>query len=305
MNILKKTVKYILKRYNYPPVSEKTVKGKTTQNQYLQSSAWDYQKIWLDKYLPTEGIIVDVGSGNYPVPRADILADYFPDESIHRSGSVCEDRPLVICSLERMPFLNKSVDFLICSHVFEHLEHPEKAASETGRVAKAGYIETPTYGKDILIGTGYIHNWQVVEFEGTLHFFEYSQRQKEAHTTSPVMHIWMQPHYHPWQDFFWERQDLFNAVHIWEEAPKLITHRRTPSQTKLLPSWNPVQERFLKQEAPQLSDREIGLLESCLATPDGKESMRYEENKFVNREGNIIYPVCGKRIYCEIAYQNI
>jgi len=274
----------------------------TRQNQYLKSSNWEYQKKIVLPKLPQNGIILDLGSGHNPVPQANILADFFPEDTIHRAGTMVEDKPLIVCSVDRIPFLDKKIDFAICSHIIEHVHSPVRACNELGRIAKAGYIETPAYGKDVIVGTGNMHNWQVVEFEGTMHFFEYSQRQREAHTTSPAMELWSSRKYHPWQDFFWERQDVFNAMHLWNGAPSILEYRRKgESKPAPLHPWVPVHEKKLPANAATLTDKEIMLLESVLATPDGKKPMRFVSGNFVNNEGSVIYPVRGKRVYFEMA----
>lgn len=43
-----------------------------------------------------------------------------------------------------LPYLDKSVDFVFCRHTLEDLSCPENVLSEIARVAKAGYIETPS-----------------------------------------------------------------------------------------------------------------------------------------------------------------
>ncbi len=198
-----------------------------------------------------------------------------------------------------MPFQKHSVDFAICSHVLEHVSSPSRAAAELGRVARGGYAETPAYGKDIIVGSGGVHRWQVVEFEGTMHFFEYSPRQTQAFVTSPVMDIWMSPQAHPWQQFFWERQDLFNAWVVWKGSLSVVEHRRG-SRAPALPEWRPVTANVVPALPSTLSADEISLLERCLAAPDGNSSMRFAGDRFASADGCDHYPVRGKRIYCEV-----
>jgi len=271
------------------------------KNKYLQCSNWDYQQKVVLPHLPKDGIILDLGSGHHPVPHATILADFFPDDTVHRASAIIEDRPLIICSVDRVPILPKKIDFVICSHIVEHVDSPIRAGRELGRIAKAGYIETPAYGKDIIVGTGNMHKWQIVEFEGAMYFFEYSERQKEAHVTSPPMEMWASKKYYPWQDFFWDRQDLYNAMHLWNGQPIIIEHRRNNSVPDPLPEWVPIDERQLVNKENTLTPAEIELLESCLATPDGSDSMKFKDNGFVNEEKKIRYPVRGKKIYFEMS----
>ena len=119
-----------------------------------------------------------------------------------------------------------------------------------------------------------MHKWQVVEFEGVMHFFEYSKRQAEAHVTSPIMELWMRKAHHAWQDFFWERQDLFNAMHIWTDNPHIVEHRRNGSRAPALPPWRPVDTQLVSPQACTLTETEIILLERCLATPDETQPMK-------------------------------
>jgi SAM-dependent methyltransferase len=274
-------------------------RGGSGGNPYNALPAWSYQEPIVAPRLRATDVVLDIGSGNYPSPRADIVADFFPDETFHRSGRIVEVKPVVVCSVERMPFRRASIDFVICSHVLEHVDSPRRAASELCRVARAGYAETPAYGKDILVGSGHMHRWQVVEFEGTMHFFEYSTRQKQAFVTSPVMDIWMSPQAHPWQRFFWERQDLFNAWTVWKDSLSVVEHRRGTNEPAL-PAWQPVQPGALPPSPSALTPDEIALLERCLTTPDGGSPMRFVGDAFVNGDGSVRYPVRGKRIYCEV-----
>jgi hypothetical protein len=273
------------------------------KNKILHRSRWEYQKGLILPQISARDIILDIGSGHNPIPIANILADYFPNSTFHRGGKLIEDRPLIVCSVNKIPLLSKSIEFVVCSHVLEHVESPVLACEELSRIAKAGYIETPAYGKDLLIGTGNMHKWQIVEFEGTMYFFEYSERQKLAHTTSPVMNLLCQKDFHPMQDFFWERQDVFNAMHLWKENPKIVEYQRTERPATILDSWEPILESELGDEPVLLTDQEINLLNSCLSTPDGLEPMKFVDGSFVNKAGNIRYPVRGKKIYFEMSKQ--
>ena len=269
------------------------------KNPYLSNAAWDYQKAIVAPRIKPNDIVLDIGSGNYPSPRANILADLYQEKTIHRSGPIKEDKPLVICPVERLPFLGHAFDFIICSHVLEHVDSPLTDGHELARVGEAGYIETPAYGKDIIVGSGYMHQWQVVEFEGTLHFFEYSQQQKEAHVNSPVMDLWVSKRYHPWQDFFWQRQIFFNAMLAWQGQPKIIEHRRPQPRLKESELNKRPTELKLPDEKCSLTPDEIALLEKRLATPDGDKPMYFkrENSCFVDTDNRFLYPIRGKRIY--------
>lgn len=272
------------------------------KNIYVSRSAWEYQSTYvLPNYRKTD-VVIDIGCGGAPSPIASVLTDFFPDESIHRARPVVEDRPLIVCSADRMPIRDKFFDLSICSHVLEHVPDPASAASEIGRVSKRGYLETPAYGKDVLVGTGHQHIWQVVSDNGLFHFFPYTQRQHQAHADSPLMAIWCQDEYHPWQPFFWERQDIFNAIQFWDNAPKVCVHGTQLRKAEQgVSEWQSIGAERLSSIPSALSQEEITLLEACLISPDGSGPMRYSNGEFVDATGSIKYPVRGKRIYFEMA----
>ena len=94
-----------------------------------------------------EWLVLDVGSGDKPHWRADVLVDRFPgaEHAVQRSGSAAArtPRPLFDADVTDMPFGDKVFDYVICSHLLEHVIDPGAAIRELVRVAKAGYIEVP------------------------------------------------------------------------------------------------------------------------------------------------------------------
>lgn len=87
-------------------------------------------------------LVVDIGSGGSPNPRADVACD-FMDEDLERSDDLKIDRPFVWVDVEKLPFKEKIFDYSIFSHVLEHIQNPKGALEEIQRVSRAGYIETP------------------------------------------------------------------------------------------------------------------------------------------------------------------
>jgi len=74
---------------------------------------------------------------------------------------------MIIAAVERLPFATKSFDFVICSHVIEHVEHPDRALRELERVGRRGYIETPSADWEKLAGFPF-HRWLVSAQDGQL-----------------------------------------------------------------------------------------------------------------------------------------
>lgn len=59
-----------------------------------------------------------------------------------------------------LPFVDRAIDFVICSHVLEHVHPSELAAflSELSRVGTAGYLEFPRYTLEMQGDVG-VHRW--------------------------------------------------------------------------------------------------------------------------------------------------
>jgi SAM-dependent methyltransferase len=118
-------------------------------------------------------LVLDVGSGDKPHWRADVLLDRYPDDEHggQRSGTsaVRVDRPLFDADAADMPFADKVFDYAICSHVLEHVEHPDAVLAELSRVAKAGYVEVPEAASAKIVDFP-SHLWWVTIDDGVLVF---------------------------------------------------------------------------------------------------------------------------------------
>ena len=118
---------------------------------------------------PTD-LVLDVGSGQDPSPRANVLCDKFVADSTERHGqAMFADRPFVIADVEALPFADGAFDYAICSHVLEHVADPERATRELQRVARRGYVETPSASWEKVAGFPF-HRWMVSVHDGRLVF---------------------------------------------------------------------------------------------------------------------------------------
>ena len=128
--------------------------------------------------LKDDDLVLDVGGWMKPFPRADYVMDIMPYEtrgllgSVHpgperftRSTWIVRD----FCDRDPWPFPDRHFDFAICSHVLEDIRDPVFVCSELRRVAKAGYIETPSRLVEQRMGIesdkypGYCHHRWLIE----------------------------------------------------------------------------------------------------------------------------------------------
>lgn len=107
----------------------------------LESVAWSLRRLHCP--VSPDALVLDVGSGGNPYPRANVLLDAYEDSVERYNAPIIKDRPMVYGLGERMPFRDKAFDFVIASHVLEHTADPASFLNELMRIGKAGYIETP------------------------------------------------------------------------------------------------------------------------------------------------------------------
>lgn len=89
-------------------------------------------------------LVLDVGSGHNPNPRSDILCDRYIEDDTERGGSIRVDRPLIVADAHNLPFKTGAFDYVIASHIIEHMDDPLKFCSELQRVSRRGFIASPT-----------------------------------------------------------------------------------------------------------------------------------------------------------------
>lgn len=121
--------------------------------------------------IPDAALVLDVGSGAFPTPRADVLCEAHPDDDVHRSGArpTVDDRPFVVADVTALPFKDCAFDVVIASHVAEHVADPDAMCRELSRTGRSGYIETPSPVAEWLLNEE-VHLWTVGRSNRTLIF---------------------------------------------------------------------------------------------------------------------------------------
>lgn len=107
--------------------------------------------------------VLDVGSGHQPNRRANVILDRYIGETIHRTTQKIEmpaDKYFILGDALETPFANKEFDFVIASHIAEHVDDPIKFCTELQRISKHGYVETPGPVSELLLPAD-SHKWIV------------------------------------------------------------------------------------------------------------------------------------------------
>ena len=89
--------------------------------------------------------ILDIGCGYRAHPKASVIAD------VQDFSKFYQNRKFILIKEKTLPFKDKEFDFVIASHVIEHVEDFEFFIKELERVSSKGYIELPTRLGDNLV----------------------------------------------------------------------------------------------------------------------------------------------------------
>lgn len=125
-------------------------------------SLTDFELISKFKFKANDKIL-DVGGSmkqHTEIPIDTLIDAIRPEESQYNKGKL-RAKHFVRLDLNRdkFPFKDKAFDFCLCTHTLEDLPYPFLAIDEMSRVAKAGYIATPSFGQDIVFTHIDFTNW--------------------------------------------------------------------------------------------------------------------------------------------------
>lgn len=218
--------------------------------------------------LPTTARVVDVGGGASPFPRADYVIDAL---QFAQAGAGSSDQvhltarlparysrqtwtELDLCDHTPWPFPDKFFDYAVCSHLLEDVRDPVWVCQEMMRIAKAGYVETPSRIVEQSLGVehprmaGYYHHRWLVEADGNTLSFRLKPHNLHVHRRGIVAKLtanrMIAPQY-AYMQFEW--QNTFEATEIlqFDEGTMLgelssfaERHRHIPGLVVPAPSMN-------------------------------------------------------------------
>lgn len=118
--------------------------------------------------------VIEIGGGHNPHPRANVVVDkYVGNDNFHRASDlkVYPNQQFIEADGENLPFPDKSFDYAVCNHVLEHVDHPDRFLNEQCRVAKRGYMETPSLLGEYVIPK-ISHKWVILEIDDKLILYD-------------------------------------------------------------------------------------------------------------------------------------
>ncbi|MBS1562839.1 MAG: class I SAM-dependent methyltransferase [Bacteroidetes bacterium] len=126
-----------------------------------------------DLRIKSSDRVLEVGGGHNPHPRSNVVVDKYTDTNYHRSGDikVLKNQKFMQADGEALPFKDKEFDYVICCQVLEHVENPHKFLAEQFRVAKRGFMETPSLLGEYLFPRE-SHKWIIHELDGVTYLVD-------------------------------------------------------------------------------------------------------------------------------------
>lgn len=90
----------------------------------------------------SEWNVLDLGGGRDPFTLAQTVADIEDYSELYENKH--KEKRFVQSVADETPFEDKEFDFVIATHIAEHVPNPEKFIKELTRIGKRGFIEVPT-----------------------------------------------------------------------------------------------------------------------------------------------------------------
>ncbi len=104
---------------------------------------------WLtSKRIAQTDKVLEIGPGTVPFRRADVYVDFQDIVGLNPQKQFVK----VDAATSKLPFADKSFDFVYCRHTLEDMWNPFALIEEMSRVGKAGYIETPSPAAELARG---------------------------------------------------------------------------------------------------------------------------------------------------------
>ena len=173
----------------------------------------------LERIIEPGWKVADYGGGTNPSPFASVVVDI--DVSSERwEGVNAREKGLEVregdCTDLRSVVRDKEFDFVVASHVAEHVDNPIAFCQEMMRTSRAGYIETPSPLYEVLFAWDE-HKWVVDARGDRLCFSARTQENNPAwewfnsfdRTTARYEHLrsahapWLRTRFLWFDDFSW------------------------------------------------------------------------------------------------------
>lgn len=239
-----------------------------------------------------DDLVLDVGSGHNPNPRSDILCDRYIEDDTERGGSIRMDRPLVVADAHNLPFKDKVFDYVIASHIIEHMDDPARFCSELARVSKRGFIASPTELAEHMFYWSF-HKWYVNKVGNKLILHP---KVNVPNIFGDLFHYMYE--YNPWfARFHRSLPDMFWMEYEWESNIQIEIRDKSPLN---LEDPRALKKMVIPRESPFSSLKRSGITLADNFLPAGAKNLltrtrrqKKTQVRIINLEGILACPACG------------
>lgn len=174
-----------------------------------------------------EDLVIDLGGGDKPFWRADVVLDKssFGDEHRYSSSGIIKNIGLYVESdIIKTPFKNRTFDFSFCSHVLEHVQRPDQAIKEIIRISKKGYIEVPN-GIMELIYPYQGHLWFIFQVNNELIFIRKGMNMHKTLSSASSKYFYLAKLVStPFISFYWKDSIKYKIIDELKDSDKFYPY---------------------------------------------------------------------------------
>ena len=197
--------------------------------------------------------VLEVGGGHNPHPRSNVVVDKFVDCNYHRKSDVkvLKNQKFIAADGENLPFEDQVFDYVISNQVLEHVHDPEKFLKEQMRMAKAGYIETPSLTGEYLFPKK-AHKWLILEIDNKLIIMDKEKYWFNSDLDFGFLFLtWLHKSSMAWKILRKTNPDLFTVRYEWRDNIEFEVNPDKEDVKKYFSAyWN---EKMVNELFPQKS----------------------------------------------------
>lgn len=194
--------------------------------------------------------VLEVGGGHNPHKRSNVVVDKYVDSNYHRHSDikVLKNQRFMEADGENLPFKDQEFDYVICNQVLEHVESPEAFLREQMRVARRGYLETPSLIGEYLFPKE-SHKWLVLEVDGKLVMVEKEKYWFQSNFDFGYLFLtWFQKISMPYKLLMKSQANFMTTRYEWEGEIDFEVNPTDPEVLKYFAS--PWDDQMVKQYFP-------------------------------------------------------
>jgi FkbM family methyltransferase len=213
--------------------------------------------------------VLEIGPGGLPHPRSDVFLELALDEDslVAQRGNadaLVTNKQVVYYDGGKFPFKDNEFDYVICSHVLEHVPRLDAFVAEMFRVARAGYVEYPTAYYEYLYNYD-VHLNLLAKHGDTIRYMPKSKLPFKAF--APVQDFMRQTQSQGYFSFVDQLVDYMGEGFEWDRPFKVSEAKQLSDMLPERPAVTP----YVPTRRRPLLRRALGKLRRSLVSPISRQ----------------------------------